>query len=148
VVGAQRGEPIPQGWALDADGQPSTDPEAALKGTMVPTGGRKGANLALLIELMGAGLGGGQLGYQACCFGGNDGGPPRTGQCFIAFDPAGFGGADFSARAEALFGAILDQPGTRLPGERRLGGRERIARDGVTYARTLQDKLAAYAARQ
>lgn len=147
VVHAQRGEPIPEGWAMDADGQPTTDPDAALKGTMVPTGGRKGANLALLIELMAAGLGGGQFGYQASSFGGNEGGPPRTGQCFIAFDPASFGGADFAERAEALFDAILDQPGTRLPGERRLGARERIERDGVTFAETLHAKLEGYAAR-
>ena len=148
VVHAQRGEPIPEGWALDAEGRPTTDPDVALKGTMVPTGGRKGANLALLIELMAAGLGGGQFGYQASSFGANEGGPPRTGQCFIAFDPAVFGGGDFTDRADALFDAILDQPGTRLPGERRLSARQRIARDGVTFSGPLHDKLEAYAARQ
>jgi len=147
VVHAQRGEPIPEGWALDADGRPTTDPQEALKGTMVPTGGRKGANLALLIELMAAGLGGAQFGYQASSFGGNEGGPPRTGQCFVAFDPTAFGGSDFAERAGALFDAILEQPGTRLPGDRRLAARERIARDGVTFAKSLNDKLEAYAAR-
>ena len=148
VVHAQRGEPIPEGWALDAEGQPTTDADAALKGTMVPTGGRKGANLALLIELMAAGLGGGQFGYQASSFGANEGGPPRTGQCFIAFDAVAFGGGDIAPRAEALFETILDQPGTRLPGERRLKARDRTAHDGVMIAQALQRKLEDYASRQ
>ena len=146
VVHAQRGEAIPEGWALDAEGQPTTDPDAALKGTMVPTGGRKGANLALLIELMAAGLGGANFGYQASSFGGNEGGPPRTGQCFLAFDPGAFGG-DLETRADALFAAILDQPGTRLPGERRLKARERIAQEGVAIAPALHQKLEDYAGR-
>ena len=145
MVHAQKGEPIPLGWAFDAEGNPTQDADAGLKGTMAPTGGRKGANLALLIELMAAGLSGANFGYQASSFGGNEGGPPRTGQCFLAFDTGAFH-EDFAGRAEALFAAILEQGGTRLPGERRLAARERAAADGVTISQALHDRLSGYAA--
>jgi len=144
MVHAQKGEPIPLGWALDAQGEATTDAAAALKGTMAPTGGRKGANLALLIELMAAGLSGANFGYQASSFGGNEGGPSRTGQCFLAFDTQAFQ-EGFAERAEGLFAAILEQEGTRLPGEKRLAARERTARDGVTIPVALHERLEAYA---
>lgn len=145
LVHAQKDEPIPEGWAFDSKGQTTTDPQAALKGTMAPTGGRKGANLALLIELMAAGLSGANFGYQASSFGGNEGGPPRTGQCFLVFDTAVFH-EGFAERADGLFAAILEQEGTRLPGERRLAAREHAAAEGVTIPATLLAKLEGYAA--
>ena len=146
MVHAQKGEPIPEGWAFDADGNPTNDAAEGLKGTMAPTGGRKGANLALIIELMAAGLSGAHFGFQASSFGGNEGGPPRTGQCFIAFDPSAFG-KGFVAHAGDMFEAILDQPGTRLPGDRRIASRDKTASDGVTIAQALHEKLEGYAAR-
>ena len=146
MVHAQKGEPIPEGWAFDADGNTTTDAAEALKGTMAPTGGRKGANLAILIELMAAGLSGAHFGFQASSFGGNEGGPPRTGQCFLAFDTSAFS-EGFTDHAEDLFAAILDQPGTRLPGDRRLAARERTAAQGVTISQVLHEKLEGYATR-
>ena len=50
MTAAQQKKPIPLGWALDEHGQPTTDPEAALKGTLLPSGGAKGAALALMVE--------------------------------------------------------------------------------------------------
>ena len=87
VVHQQRGEPIPLGWALDRDGNPTTDPKAALAGgTMVPAGGYKGAGLALIVEIFAAWLTGANLSIDASSFADNLGGSPRTGQCFIAID--------------------------------------------------------------
>lgn len=146
MVHAQKGEPIPEGWAFDADGNTTTDAAEALKGTMAPTGGRKGANLAILIELMAAGLSGAHFGFQASSFGGNEGGPPRTGQCFLAFDTSAFS-EGFTEHAEDLFAAILDQPGTRLPGDRRLAARTRTSAEGVSISSVLHEKLEGYAAR-
>jgi (2R)-3-sulfolactate dehydrogenase (NADP+) len=146
MVHAQKGEPIPEGWAFDADGNSTTDAAEALKGTMAPTGGRKGANLAILIELMAAGLSGSHFGFQASSFGGNEGGPPRTGQCFLAFDADAFS-EGFLDHAQGLFDAILDQPGTRLPGDRRLAARERTADEGVSISQALHQKLQDYASR-
>ena len=82
---------------------------------------------------------------EASSFGGNEGGPPGTGQCFLAFDTHAFH-EGFDERAEALFTAILEQEGTRLPGERRLAARARTSSQGVTIARTLHEKLEGYAA--
>ena len=89
----QKGETIPQGWALDAKGKPTTDPAAALAGTMLPLGDAKGTALALMVELLAAGLTGANFAGEASSFLDAEGAPPGTGQMLIAFDPAAFGGA-------------------------------------------------------
>ena len=144
IVHAQRGEPIPEGWALDSDGQVTTDPEAALAGSMVPAGGYKGAGIALIVELLAAVLTGAQLSIEASSFADNKGGPPRTGQLFLALDPARIGGPGFLDRLERLCGAILAQDGTRLPGDGRAAARLRTAREGVTIAAALHERLLGY----
>ena len=144
MVHAASGEPIPEGWAYDAEGQPTTDPAAAMKGTMVPAGGYKGAGTALIVELMAAALSGATLSAQASSFGGNDGGSPRTGQFFIAIDPGPFSGGDFEARMVDLLAEITGQDGARLPGSRRQDARARIVRNGVTLGRALHEKLLGY----
>ena len=75
---AREGRPIPVGWALDAQGNPTTDPEVALKGSMAPSGGYKGAGVALMVELVAAAMTGANLGIQASPFSGTAGGPPAT----------------------------------------------------------------------
>jgi (2R)-3-sulfolactate dehydrogenase (NADP+) len=144
MVHAASGEPIPEGWAYDAEGKSTTDPAAAMKGTMAPAGGYKGAGTALIVELMAAALSGSTLSASASSFGGNDGGSPRTGQFFIAIDPGPFSGGDFKARMIDLVAEITEQEGARLPGSRRRDTRIRIERDGVTFARTLHEKLLGY----
>jgi len=146
VVHKQKGEPIPEGWALDRDGQPTTDPEAALAGgTMLPAGGYKGANQALIVELFAAVLAGATLSRDASSFATNDGGPPRTGQMFLALSPEAFAGPGHADQLARLLDAIAGQDGARLPGDGRLEARERTARDGVTIAAGLHDKLRGYA---
>lgn len=131
MVAAQRGEPIPEDWALDAQGRPTTDAKAALAGTMAPLGDAKGAALVLMVEILAAALTGGRFGFEAGSFFTADGPSPRIGQLFLAFDPARLAGDGFAARLELLLTAILAQPGTRLPGDRRLAHRERSRRDGL-----------------
>lgn len=146
LVHKQRGEPIPLGWALDMAGNPTTDPAAALAGgTMVPSGGYKGAGLALIVELLAAWLTGSNLSIDASSFADNLGGSPRTGQFFIAIDFQALAGPDASLRLERLFSAMLDQPDVRLPGSRREKSREQTARDGVMITRKLFDALQGYA---
>lgn len=146
MVHEQRGEPLPEGWALDADGRPTTDPQAALAGgTMVPAGGHKGANQALIVEILAAALTGASLSIDASSFAGNAGGPPRTGQFFIAVHPDAFAGALFAERLERLIAALTAQPGARLPGGGRLDARRETAGSGVRIARALYDRLAGYA---
>ncbi len=147
VVHKQKGEPIPEGWALDKHGQPTTDPEAALDGgTMVPVGGYKGAGIALIVEIMAAAMTRSNFAIDASSFASNEGGSPRTGQFFIAIDPAAFAGPDFGERLEHLLAAIEGQEGARLPGQGRLSARERTARDGIEISDDLYQKLRGYAA--
>jgi (2R)-3-sulfolactate dehydrogenase (NADP+) len=127
----QRGERIPEDWALDEAGEPTTDPEAALRGTMLPLGDAKGAALALMVELLAAGLTGANYAAEAASFLDDKGGPPGTGQLILALDPAAFGRADALARFGALAQAIEDQPGARLPGRRRLELRNKARTDGL-----------------
>jgi (2R)-3-sulfolactate dehydrogenase (NADP+) len=65
VAAKQKGEPIPEGWALDAGGRPTTDPAAAIAGTMVPLGDAKGATLAMMVEILAAALVGTHFAFQA-----------------------------------------------------------------------------------
>jgi (2R)-3-sulfolactate dehydrogenase (NADP+) len=131
VAANQKGEPIPEGWALDADGKPTTNPAAALKGTMIPLGDAKGAALALMVEVLGAGLLGAKLAFEASSFIDDKGGPSETGQLILALDPAAFGGEAFTERMITLASAIESQDGARLPGARRLVLREKAAREGI-----------------
>lgn len=130
MLRARRGEALPEGWALDAAGQPTTDPTAALKGSMRPAGGAKGFGMGLVAEVLAAALAGAVASREASPFSGPDGGPPATGQCFLALDPAAFAGG-FVPRITALAAAIGGQSGARLPGSRRRAARARTAAEGV-----------------
>lgn len=118
VSAAQKGEAIPEGWALDAEGHATTDPKAALGGTMAPLGGAKGAALALMVEVLAAGLTGGNFAAEASSFLNADGDPPSTGQMLIAIDAVAFDPAGLDRIAE-LAEAIAGEPGARVPGARR-----------------------------
>jgi len=140
VVAARDGRPIPEGWAVDSAGQPTTDPQAALEGRLLPAGGAKGAALALMVELLAASLTGANHAYEASSLLDAKGDPPGVGQCLLLVHPGAFG-VDFAVRAAALFGHVLDQPGTRLPGARRFELRRRALRDGVAIPRALHSEL-------
>jgi (2R)-3-sulfolactate dehydrogenase (NADP+) len=137
LAAQQRGERIPDDWALDASGRATTDPAAALAGTLVPLGDAKGTALALMVELLAAGLTGANFAAEASSFLDAEGPPPGTGQLIIAFDPAALGGRDAAARFAALAYAIERQPGARLPGARRFAARRKAAADGLVVAEAL-----------
>ena len=111
------GGEIPEGWALDADGQPTTDPDAALAGSMVPIGDAKGTALALMVEVLAAVLTESTLSADATSFFAAEGDPPGVGQFLLAIKPRD--GAGFAARLERLLERIADCDGARLPGMRR-----------------------------
>lgn len=137
MVAAQKGETIEAGWALDAAGKPTTDAKAALGGTMLPMGDAKGAALVLMVEILAASLVAANHGYEASSFFDDKGGPPRVGQFFIVIDPLRFGGTRAIDRVGQLCQAMLDQPGTRLPGARRFQARAKAAKEGITVADAL-----------
>ena len=128
---ARAGETLPAGWALDEAGQPTTDPAAALRGTMMPSGGYKGVGAALLVEVMAACLTGATPGIAASPFSGTAGGPPRTGQMFIVFDAAAISGGQFAARLATVAEAFTADAGAHLPGARRAAARAAADRDGI-----------------
>lgn len=146
MVAAKQGEPIPEGWALDRFGRPTTDAEAAMQGTMLPMGDAKGAALVLMVEILAAALTGARFGFEASSFFTAQGEPPAVGQFLVAIDPGVFSGDAFADRLETLVGAILEQQGTRLPGARRLALRADSARDGVVISTALYDELTALSA--
>jgi (2R)-3-sulfolactate dehydrogenase (NADP+) len=141
LAARQKGERIPEGWALDASGAPTTDPEAALAGTMLPLGDAKGTALALMVELLAAGLTGANYAAEASSFLDAEGPPPGTGQLIIAFDPAAFPGG--LAHFGGLAAAIEAQPGARLPGARRVALRAKAQRDGLAVSDALLREIAA-----
>jgi (2R)-3-sulfolactate dehydrogenase (NADP+) len=139
MLAQKSGQPIPEGWALDAAGQPTTDANAAMAGTMLPSGGAKGAALALMVELLTAGLAGANFAYQASSLFDDKGPAPDLAHFILVLDPARFA-PGFAERAEAMFAAIEAQEGARLPGARRMS--ERAARaQQIEISQALHDTL-------
>jgi (2R)-3-sulfolactate dehydrogenase (NADP+) len=143
VAAKQKGEAIPADWALDPDGNPTTDPAKGIAGTMLPLGGAKGAALAFMVEALAAAVVGTNLSFEASSFLDDEGGPPRTGQLIIAIDPGAFAHGLFAARMAALAKAIESQPGARLSGSRRMGLRARAAAEGLVLPGLLRQQIAA-----
>jgi (2R)-3-sulfolactate dehydrogenase (NADP+) len=141
VAAKAAGKSIPSDWAVDADGRPTTDPAAALNGTLSPIGGPKGAALALMVEVLTAALTGSHYGWEASSFFDDQGGPPDMGHLFLAIDPARLSAGAFDARMRVLFEAIAAEHGVRLPGSRRIEARARAAREGVAFPATLHAEL-------
>lgn len=141
VLAAKEGRDIPEGWAIDAEGNPTTDSAAAAAGTVLPIGGAKGSALALMVELLCGALTGSNFGYEGTSFFEAEGAPPRVGHMILLFDPARFGGGDVAGRGEEMFARIMEQPGARLPGGRRQAQREMAERDGVALPDALYSDL-------
>jgi (2R)-3-sulfolactate dehydrogenase (NADP+) len=135
MVAARQGKPIPPGWAVDRNGQPTTDAQAALEGSMLPIGAAsspKGAMLALVVELLVTALIGAQFGFEASSFFEDAGNRPRIGQAFIVIDPGALAGsASYLDRVEVLMAEMLRDDGVRLPGARREDLRRRAEAEGI-----------------
>jgi (2R)-3-sulfolactate dehydrogenase (NADP+) len=111
------GESIPEGWALDADGRPTTDPEAALQGSLVSMGGYKGWGFGLMAELLAAGMTGSVLSRDVKPLKTPEGPPHDLGQFYLLVDP---GCSDvFAARLAAVAEAVAQDDGGRMPGQGR-----------------------------
>jgi len=148
IDAAARGEHVPPGWVFDAEGVPTTDPHAlAAGGSVGPLGGAKGYGLALMVDVLAAGLTGASWSHQASSFGTNEGGPPDVGQLFLAFAPEMTGGARLSERVAELAATITEQRGVRLPGDRRHAHHAHAVRNGVDVPDELVAALRKYAGR-
>jgi len=135
MVAAKEGKTIPLGWAVDSQGQPTTDPKAGLEGAMLPLGAAsssKGAMLALVVELLVTALLGANFGFEASSFFVDEGNRPRLGQAFIVIDPGALAGSSvFFDRMEVLVAEMMKDEGVRLPGARREALRRKAQETGI-----------------
>ena len=146
MLAAKEGRPIPEGWAIDAEGRPTTDPEAALAGAMLAMGGTKGALLALVVELLCCALTGAAFGHEADSFFVDAGNRPRLGQAILAIDPGALAGREAVLdRIEALVAAMLADAGVRLPGARRAALEAMATTHGIEVPEALLGRLRALA---
>ena len=136
----QAGKPVPEGWGLDADGQPTTDPGAVLVGAMLPFGGHKGSALATMIELLSGPLIGDRTSRQSAAFDAGHKAAPCHGELIIALDPGLLGSPDSQDAAEKVLNGITAQ-GARLPGAHRHRMRSTNLRQGIPVDRALYERI-------
>jgi (2R)-3-sulfolactate dehydrogenase (NADP+) len=148
MVAMQKGEKIPEGWALDRHGRPTTDPKEAIEqGSLFPIGGTKGAMLALAFELVCAALTGAAIGPEADSFFSEQGNKPRIGQAFLAIDPGALAGRDkYLERVETVVRTMLADEGVRLPGAKRFASEKKLRAEGIEIADDLLAKIEKLAA--
>lgn len=127
------GETIPEGWALDADGVPTTDPAAALTGSLVSTGGYKGWGFGLMAELLTAGLTGGVLSRDVKPLKAPEGPPHNLGQYYILIDPSTSGA--FLDRLQQFKTYLEEDELGRMPGQNR-SLTDPVEVDPVAWAQT------------
>lgn len=148
MLAMQRGEKIPEGWAMDRHGKPTTDPKEAIEhGSLFPIGGAKGAMLALSFELICAALTGAAIGSEADSFFSDQGNRPRIGHAFMAIDPGALAGREtYLERVETVITTMLKDEGVRLPGARRWASEKKLRAEGIEVADDLLAKIGMLAA--
>ncbi|SDQ92011.1 Ldh family oxidoreductase [Pseudovibrio sp. Tun.PSC04-5.I4] len=141
VMAAQKaGKSIPEGWSLDKNGKPTTDADAALAGTMIPIGEAKGAALAMMIEVMAAGLCGTAFGFEASSLFTGEGDAPNLGQVILAINVDLVSGGAFAQRMATLVAAMDMEEGARLPGTSRLAAREKARLHGIEVPKPIYEE--------
>ena len=134
------GREIPEGWAIDDQGQPTTDPNKALQGSLLPFGGYRGANIALMVELLAAGLTGGNWAHAAAPFNQGDR-CPSVGLMIIAIAPKTAGGIETDNRVSQLVQLIQQEADTHIPGLSKSDRIRRLARDGLQIDEALWRRI-------
>lgn len=133
------GRPIPQGWAVDADGNPTTDAAAAMKGALLAFGGERGANIALMVEILSAGLTGASWSVDAPSFtSGSE--SPGIGMIVIAIRPDLID-PDFSIRLGRHLTRLETEFGIYVPGRSRSAAAEKSAARGIAISPELHERL-------
>ena len=143
-VAARDGHTLPEGVGVDAEGNPTTDPNEILKGALMTFGGYKGSSLSMMVELLAGAMVGESFSFEAAARDNNDGGPPQGGEFLMAIDPSLVRGDDgWNEHAQSFFDKIYEQDGTRLPGDRRISNRAKHDKDGVAVSTIILDKISA-----
>ena len=126
------GRKLPEGWGVDAEGRPTTDPAEALAGAMLPFGSHKGSAISTMIELLAGAMIGDLTSTEALDYLGTTKFLPHHGELILAFSPEAFAGrgGDPFTKAEVLLEAIAGQ-GARLPSQRRFAARGKAMAEGI-----------------
>ena len=123
-VAARDGHKVPMGTGLDKNGEKTDDPAAiANGGVLLPFGGHKGSAIAMMVELLAAGLVGDLFSFEAKVADNKDGGPARGGEFIMALSPQLIAGDGWNEHAEKFFTEMESMDGVRLPGQRRHNNR-------------------------
>jgi delta1-piperideine-2-carboxylate reductase len=131
-IARREGRALPPGIGVDRDGNPTTDPDAVLEGgALLPFGGHKGSSIAMMMEIMGAALAGGDYSFEIDWSAHPGAATPHGGQTYILIDPNRGNTRDFADRVETLIEAIHDAGQERLPADRRYANRRANERDGI-----------------
>lgn len=136
---AERGTPLPQGWALDSDGQPTTDPLAAMKGTLLAFGGARGANIALMVEVLAAGLTGANWSVDAPDFASGNR-SPGAGLLVIAISPALLD-PTFETRLQSHMQRLSADYGLHIPGRSKYDQTQRAITAGLALPESLLRRI-------
>ena len=119
-VAAREGHTVPLGTGLDKEGKETTNPsEIANGGVLLPFGGYKGSAIAMMVELLSAGMVGDVFSFEAKEKDNNDGGPVSGGEFILAMSPELIAGQGWDDHSEKFFDKMLSLEGVRLPGQRR-----------------------------
>ena len=123
-VAARDGHKVPMGTGLDKNGKKTDDPAAiANGGVLLPFGGHKGSAIAMMVELLAAGLVGDLFSFESQIADNKDGGPARGGEFIMALSPQLIAGDGWNEHAEKFFTEMESMDGVRLPGQRRHNNR-------------------------
>ncbi|MCM3568540.1 Ldh family oxidoreductase [Neobacillus mesonae] len=149
ILAAKQGQSIPDGWAIDENGEPTNDPKEALKGSVLPLGGAKGSALALAVEILTGILSGAAFGpHVHNLYDDNETKPANVGHFFILMDIEKFMHLPvFFASIENLLQEMKDVPlapgnnEIRYPGERRKREREKRLSEGISLSSSVEDEL-------
>jgi delta1-piperideine-2-carboxylate reductase len=139
MIAARDGHDVPLGTGVDADGNLTTEPQKIIDGgALLPFGGHKGSTIAMMIELLVAGLTGMDFSFEAQKNDNNDGGPPNGGEFMLAIDPNRFGDADnWLQHSESFLERLAGMEGAHMPGNRRYANRAKSAAEGIAVSDTL-----------
>ena len=142
---ARAGEKIPEGWALDEAGRPTTDPATAMKGALVAFGGNRGANLALMVEVLAAGLSGANWSLDAPSF--TEGTQtPGSGLFILAVEPKLLD-ARFERRMADQLERLRRRYGVHIPGRAGADASQGAATRGLIVPKEVVARISEFAAR-
>ncbi len=129
------GVPIPEGWAVDSDGRPTTDPAAAVEGSLTSVGGYKGWGLGLMVDLLAAGMTGSCAGPDIAPLKAPEGEPHDIGDFYLLIDPEVSG--TLHDRFERIAGVVAQDDGARIPGQGKAFA-DPVEIDEADWARALE----------